>query len=93
MRSHMTLKSAGFLILLGASLVAHAESLPYPEEVKAFITERETCDHFRGEPFEGNSPEQVERRNFIADSLDISVQGRTSASQRSRSGIRTTALL
>lgn len=52
----MKLRFAGFLVLLGASLVARAEDAPYPEEVKAFIAERDTCDHFRGEPFEGDSP-------------------------------------
>lgn len=72
---HMPLKSAGFLVLFAASLVARAESAPYPEEVNAFIAERDICDHFRGEPFEGDSPEQIERRDFIADSLDIYCAG------------------
>jgi len=71
----MTWKFAGFLILLVAALVARAEGSPYPEEVKAFIAEREICDHFRGEPFEGSSPEQIERRTFIVDSLDIYCSG------------------
>ncbi|HKS73170.1 MAG TPA: hypothetical protein VJQ82_08235 [Terriglobales bacterium] len=69
------MKLAGFLILLVASFVARAESELYPEEVKAFIAERDTCDHFRGEPIEGKSPEQIERRNFVADSLDIYCSG------------------
>ncbi|MGO4305569.1 hypothetical protein [Cupriavidus sp. RAF12] len=71
----MKLRSAGVFVLLGTSLVARAESAPYPEEVKAFIVERDTCDHFRGEPFEGDSPDQIERRSFIADSLDIYCAG------------------
>ncbi len=46
-----------------------------PDEVRRFIDEREICDHFRGEPFEGSRPEQVERSEFIRDSLDIYCSG------------------
>lgn len=71
----MPCKLAGLLLVLGMPLIAQAESAPYPEEVKAFIAERDTCEHFRGEPSEGSSPEQIERRTFIADSLDIYCSG------------------
>ncbi|MGM3274749.1 hypothetical protein [Ralstonia sp. 24A2] len=74
-RRHMTLKFAGFALLLSASSLAQAQGASYPKEVKAFIAERDTCEHFRGEPSEGNSPEQIERRQFIADSLDIYCAG------------------
>ena len=73
---NMTLKFAGCFILLAA--VSHASALTparIPSEVKAFIAERNTCDHFRGEPTEGDSPEQVERREFLLDSLDIYCAG------------------
>ncbi|MGU7775703.1 hypothetical protein ACV229_36810, partial [Burkholderia sp. MR1-5-21] len=46
-----------------------------PQEVKSYIAERNICDHFRGEPIEGNSPEQIERREFVVDSLDIYCSG------------------
>lgn len=73
---NITLKLAGFLVLLTAC--SHARALtpsPLPSEVRAFIEERKICDHFRGEPFEGDSPEQVERREFLLDSFDIYCAG------------------
>ncbi|HZW19963.1 hypothetical protein [Noviherbaspirillum sp.] len=66
------------LILLGlfsVFAVAEAGPKPLPKEVKEFIAERNTCDHFRCEPYEGDSPEQIERRTFIIDSLDIFCSG------------------
>ncbi|MGM3411272.1 hypothetical protein [Ralstonia holmesii] len=72
----MTLKLAGCFILLAASQHASAQtSSRIPEEVRAFIEERKICDHFRGEPAEGDSPEQVERREFLLDSFDIYCAG------------------
>jgi hypothetical protein len=50
-----------------------AESLP--PEVEAFIQDRDLCDHFRGEPYEGSTPEQIERRSFIRLSLEIYCPG------------------
>jgi hypothetical protein len=47
----------------------------FPPEVEAFISDRDTCDHFRGEPAEGDSPEQIERRAYISESLDIYCSG------------------
>jgi hypothetical protein len=41
----------------------------FPREVRIFIENRDTCDHFRGEPFEGDTPEQKERRAFILGQL------------------------
>lgn len=71
-----TLRFAGCLILLLASSHAGALTPPrIPSEVSAFIAERNICDHFRGEPAEGDSPEQVERREFVLDSLDIYCAG------------------
>ncbi|WP_052321527.1 hypothetical protein [Ralstonia sp. A12] len=73
---NMALKFSGCLILLSAS--SHASALTpqrVPSEVRAFIQERNTCDHFRGEPAEGDSPEQVERREFLLDSFDIYCAG------------------
>lgn len=60
-------------LVLAAS--AHADSGSLPAEVEAFIRDRDLCDHFRGEPFEGNSPEQVERRAFVFESLEIYCPG------------------
>jgi hypothetical protein len=73
---NITLKLAGCLVLLTAC--SHASALTpqrLPSEVRTFIEERKICDHFRGEPFEGDSPEQVERREFLLDSLDIYCAG------------------
>lgn len=73
---NITLKLAGCLILLTACSHASAHTpSPLPSEVRAFIEERTICDHFRGEPFEGDSPEQVERREFLFDSFDIYCAG------------------
>ena len=63
----------GFSLLLVASV--NAEEAPLPSEVKAFIVDRDLCDHFRAEPYEGNSPEQIERREFISQSLEIFCPG------------------
>jgi hypothetical protein len=50
------------------SLVARAgESLP--PDVKAFVEQRDLCDHFRGEPYAGPSNDETvdqrRRRDFI----------------------------
>ena len=46
-----------------------------PSEVVAFVADRDACEHFRGEPIEGDSQEQVERRAFVQESLDIYCSG------------------
>ena len=46
------------------------ERRKYPRDVQSFLNRRNTCDHFRGEPFEGNTPEQTERRAFIVQQLE-----------------------
>jgi hypothetical protein len=52
-----------FLIALGFALTAsaHAGSNTLPSEVAAFIQDRDTCDHFRDEPHEGNSSLKVSK--------------------------------
>jgi len=64
-------------IIFAVALVtpAHAGDASFPPEVKAFIADRDACDHFRGEPHEGNSSEQIERREFIFQSLEIFCPG------------------
>ena len=63
-------------------LIALASSpLPIPEDVgpvgdvDTFIAEREVCEHFLGEPTEGSSQEQIERREFVRDSIDLYCAG------------------
>jgi hypothetical protein len=66
------------LIVLVAIVVATATlaaDRSLPPEVQTFIHDRDLCDHFRGEPFEGNSPEQIKRREFIVESLEIYCPG------------------
>lgn len=63
------------ICLLFVSIVARAGNKTAPKEVQNFIAERNLCDHFRGEPYEGNSPEQLERKAFVIDSLDIYCAG------------------
>lgn len=67
-------------VLLAATLALAtmpllAESSRLPDEVRAFIRERKTCEHFLGEPVEGNTSEQKERRTFVSDSIDIYCAG------------------
>ena len=59
-------------LLLALSATAQAQ---LPQEAEAFVAERDACDHFRGEPTEGSSPEQVERRVFVQESLEIYCSG------------------
>lgn len=66
-----------FIIILVSALAtsAHAGIDPLPPEIAAYILDRDACDHFRGEPYEGNSPGQIERREFIFESLEIYCPG------------------
>lgn len=63
--------AVAMLILGPASVQAEA----VPEEVLGFVSERRICEHFLGEPVEGGTPEQRERRDFVADSIDIHCAG------------------
>lgn len=69
------MKIATLYCLLFISSIAMAANKTVPKEVRNFVAERNICEHFRGEPYEGNSPEQVERRAFVIDSLDIYCAG------------------
>jgi hypothetical protein len=64
-------------LLFSAALSANifADEYKLPPEVDDYIHERNLCEHFRGEPHEGNSPEQIERRKFIFESLEIYCAG------------------
>jgi len=54
--------------LLLTSAIALAAELP--ADVQSFIDDRESCDHFRGEPFDsGNVQDIKERREFIHQQL------------------------
>lgn len=46
-----------------------------PPDVDAFVRDRDLCDHFRGEPTEGVSREDVERRDFVRESVEIHCPG------------------
>ncbi len=42
----------------------------YPHEVRAFLDQREECDHFRGEPWpEGDDADAVARRHTLRDAM------------------------
>ncbi len=48
----------------------------YPHEVRAFIDQRESCDHFRGEPWpEGDSKEARERRKELTTAMKTACAG------------------
>lgn len=63
------------LLALTSSPEATADELALTKDVDAFVMERDVCDHFLGEPVEGSSPDQVERRAFVQDSIDIYCAG------------------
>lgn len=53
------------LLTCGIALAAEL-----PADVRLFIDDRESCDHFRGEPFDsGNAAEIKKRREFIHQKL------------------------
>jgi hypothetical protein len=68
-RSSVALAAA----LVSASAMCQTRSLP--AEVRAFISERETCEHFLGEVDDRNTPERAKRQTFVSDSIDIYCAG------------------
>ncbi len=60
-----------FAIFVFGVSSAGADSDALPPEVQDFVRDRDLCDHFRGEPYEGTSPEQIRRREFVIESLEI----------------------
>jgi hypothetical protein len=61
------------LLLLLALSTSPAVALP--SEVASFVADRNACDHFRGEPTEGDSAEQKDRRAFVVEGLEIYCAG------------------
>ena len=48
----------------------------YPHEVRAFIDQRDSCDHFRGEPWpEGDSAHERERRRALTSAMKTACTG------------------
>lgn len=60
------------LLLLAFSA---SPAVDLPQEVSSFVADRESCEHFRQEPTEGESPEQKARRTFVLESLEIYCAG------------------
>lgn len=63
------------LCMVTSSGATYAGDGRLPNEVRRFIEDRESCDHFRSEPFEGTSKEMVERREFLIQSVQIYCSG------------------
>jgi len=63
------------LLALASSPTPLAEDVGPVADVDTFIAGREACEHFLGEPTEGSSPEQFERRAFVRDAIDIYCAG------------------
>jgi len=61
------------LVLSGASVAG--DNFALPPEVASYIEDRDLCEHFAQEPFEGKSPEQIERREFLQQSIEIHCAG------------------
>ena len=66
--------AALFLLCLSVSLATRAQE-PVPIEVSRFIEERDICEHFLDEPYDGDLPELIERREFIQESIEIYCAG------------------
>ena len=48
----------------------------YPHEVRVFLDQRDSCDHFRGEPWpEGDDAQAVARRKELRDAMATSCKG------------------
>lgn len=62
-------------LLTFSGAVMAAGNATLPPEVEAYIKERELCEHFRQEPFEGNTPEQIKRREFLQESIELHCAG------------------
>ena len=56
-----------------------------PEDVRAFVEQREACDHFRGEPVEGEGEEALARLEFVQRQIAESCSGTDAALQSLRS--------
>lgn len=69
------MRTAIVMLVLGLAASAQAADDSLPSEVSAFIRDRDLCDHFRGEPHEGDTPERIKRREFIVESLEIYCPG------------------
>lgn len=69
------MKIPTLLLVFFSGAVQAADGSALPPEVRSYIEERELCEHFRQEPFEGNAPEQVERRAFLQASVEIHCAG------------------
>jgi hypothetical protein len=55
---------------------ARANWCDYPHEVRVFLDQRDSCDHFRGEPWpEGNDLQAVARRKALRDAMATSCKG------------------
>ncbi len=55
-----------------------------PEEVRAFVEQREACDHFRGEPVDGEGEEALARLEFVQRQIFESCRGTDAELQRLR---------
>ena len=57
--------------ICATELCEKAQKIPnLPSDVKSFVDERDGCDHFRGEPWDGgDDPEVKERRDFIFQNI------------------------
>lgn len=55
-----------------------------PDELRAFVERREACDHFRGEPVEGEGEEALARLEFVQRQIFESCSGTDAELQRLR---------
>lgn len=68
------MKTLAVVLAISGATQAGAAS-PLPPEVRSYIEDRDLCEHLRQESFEGSTPEQVERRRFLQESIEIHCAG------------------
>jgi len=66
--------AALFLFCMSVSLATRAQE-KVPIEASHFIEERDICEHFLDEPYDGDTPDLIERREFIQESIEIYCAG------------------
>jgi hypothetical protein len=66
-RKSPSLCLASFAVfLIGGTSAAKSA---YPKDIQSFVESRDVCDQFRGEPVEGDSAEQKDRRMFVIQEM------------------------
>ncbi len=64
--------------------LSHVARANWPEDLSRFVQSRQMCDHFRGEPIEGDSAEMKERQEFVLQKIEETCTGTDAELKRLR---------